>query len=247
MRTRNLLCILMGALSLVHAHAQTAAPQATPPPLGPGPLIAKAPASSQWLMSRKAGLADRTMLADPQTKYDQRTLVTITRPIRREIVADSAGGKTEIWYSAGVQGTYTAGQRDPVITISGANPTAHGVYNDYSKTDFPGFEWITRHNYTGVQMMQGIPCIVFHDGPVDVTSTAPVNPNAPLPIPQTGSTAYIASDSRLPILLQTDDGFTVYQWDQPPSSPLSLPAAIQQSINTFQTRTQAAAAPAAIP
>jgi hypothetical protein len=80
-----------------------------------------------------------------------------------------------------------------------------------------------------------------------VTSTAPVNPNAPPPIPQAGSTAYIAADSRLPILLQTDEGFTVYQWMQPPTAPLTLPASIQSYVSNVQARVQAAAAPAAIP
>jgi hypothetical protein len=209
-------------------------------------LIARAPAACQWLMSMKSGLATPTMLADPQTKFDKRTLVTITGPTRREINADTSGQKMEIWYTGGAEATFYPGQKDPTITLQGANVDARGISNDYSKSDFPGFEWITRHNYTGVQMMLGIPCIVFHDGPVDVVAAnAPVNPNPP--IPQSGSTAYIAADSRLPVLLQTDGGFTMYQWEQPPSSPLTLPAAIQDALGSIQARVQREAAPPAIP
>jgi hypothetical protein len=245
MRKINLLWALLGAAILTHAQAQTA-PQAapTPPPLGPGPLLNRAPAFSQWLFSVKAGAADPRGALDPAQKYDQRTLVTVTNGVRREISAYADGHKTENWYASGVQATFTAGQTDPTITVAGANARAGGgIYNDYSKSDFPGFEWISRHNYTGVALMMGIPCIVFHDGPLDPT---PAGATPPL-IPQTGSTAFIAADSRLPILLQTDIEFTVYQWEQPPSTALTLPVSMQSFINTMQTRYQQAVAPPAIP
>jgi len=201
-------------------------------------------------MSIKPGPAptDPNQLLGAAAKFSQRTLVRKTGDIRDEITANADGTRSESWYAGGVEATYAAGQKDPTIVVQGANVRADGIMNDYSKSDFPGFEWIKRSNYTGVQTIVGIPCIVFHDGPAQLGSAnAPLSPGAPVPIPQTGSTAFIAADSRLPVLLQTDDGTILYQWEQPPTSPLTIPPGMQDFINTMQVRKQAAAAPPAAP
>ena len=249
MRSIVLVSILLGVASVVPGRAQSA-PQATPPPLGPGPLLARAPAFAQWLESVKGGPMAPGEVTSAQTKYTQRTLVRKTGDIRNEITAYADGHKSEVWIADGVQAEITPGQV-PVFAMAGANARARAVMEDYSKSDFRGFEWISRKNYTGVQMMAGIPCIVFHedDAPPDsdgapASTGTSANLNA-----QTGGgmTAYIAADSRLPILLQTDDGATVYQWEQPPQAPLQVPESMLNFINMQQERKQQAAAPPAAP
>jgi hypothetical protein len=238
------LCALFSAAALFHGQAQTA-PQATPPPLAPGPLISRAPDFSQWMMSMKSGALDPTQLASPQNiKFDQRTLVTKTGPIRREISATADGQKTEMWLWDKYQATTATGHDDPTIVMQGANARA-GFFADYSKSDFTGFDWISKNNYIGVQAMEGIPCIVFHEGPAELPSGAPAN-GAPA-IPESGSTAYISLQGRLPVLLQTDSAVVLYQWQQAPTTQLTLPANVKAAVDRIQARLTQAAAPPAIP
>lgn len=251
MKNILLLSALFCAATLFHIQAQSA-PQATPPPLAPGPLINRAPAFSQWMMSTKSGPMDPTQLNDPQAKYDQRVLVTKTTPIRREISVTADGQKLESWFFDKYQATLGPGQQDPTIVVQGANFRAGGVFSDYSKSDFSGFEWISRHNYIGVQSVQGIPCIVFHEGPDELPSSTPAAGassanGAPAAPAQTGSTAYISLQGRLPIMLVTDTGFTLYQWQQAPTTPLTLPPNVKAATDRIQATITQAAAPPAIP
>jgi hypothetical protein len=237
MRTIRWLCIFFGIASLVGA-AAAQSPQATPPPLGPGPLLKRAPNFSQWLISSKLGSADAPLVPDANTKFDQRTLVRKTGAIRYEITAYVDGRRTEKWCQGDFQAAVIPGEANPIVTVRGANAVGGG-FTDYSKSDFPGFEWISKRNYIGVQTMEGVSCIVFHEGSKgggDAPSTAG------------GNTAYIAADTRLPVLLQADDGTaTLYQMEAPPSTPLAIPPNVQASFDILQARFQRAAAVPAAP
>jgi hypothetical protein len=219
--------------------------------LPPGPLISRAPDPGQWLVSIKSGSpsTDPAPAPDPRAKYDQRMLVRKSGAIRSEVLVDGSGQRLlDKWFAGGTEVTVYPGQKDPVITMPGATiePEGHADTNftDYSKSDFPGFEWLTFQKYTGIQICSGIPCIVFHDGPADTASPA-AGAAAP-PVPVTGRTAYIDVKSRLPVRLQVDDVATYYQWYQAPATPLTLPPAVQTVLANLQANARRAAqAPAA--
>jgi hypothetical protein len=127
---------------------------------------------------------------------------------------------------------------------------------DYSKSDFSGFDWISKKNYNAVATVAGVPCFVFHadvhdSGIVDVTGTANLgapasNPNGAPFIPPTGQTAYIDQVSHLPVMLAVEGTIYFYQFQAAPSAPLRLPANVQAAIDQMQAvRAQAAAGPAA--
>jgi hypothetical protein len=239
MSTKHFLFFFLGMTSLLRAQAP--APQATPPPLGRGPLLNKAPAFASWLMSIKNGTQDSIAVPDATTKFDQRILVRKTGDTREEIYVDATGEQTDKWIVDGLQANIDPHTQEASLTGAGSGGGAAAFD---PKTDFSGFEWISRSNYTGVQTMEGIPCIVFHIDPsagdAPTPSPTPANPNAPATIPQSGDTAYIAYQGRLPVLLQQGGTTTLYQFQPAPSTPLTPPASVQDVINSLKARAQAA-------
>jgi len=254
----RLICTILGAAILLHAgglDAQTAA-QATPPPLAPGPLLNFAPASSQWLVSITSG-SNGPAIPNAQTKYDERVLVTKSGDIRYEITEKGDGEKLQKWCQGAMQATVVPGVSDPMFATSGASPRGNAGYTDYTKTDFPGFEWIRRKNYIGVQSMEGVPCIVFNEHSQDQppsTATAAASPSpaagpgaATATTLPTGNTAYISAEGRLPVLLVTDNTVTFYQFRTPPATILTLPPAVAELFAEQEARLHQLAAPAGGP
>lgn len=241
------LVIFLAIASLFRAAAAPLS-QGTPEPLAPGPLLNRAPDFSQWLISSKSGPADAVQVPDQKTKFEQITRVRKTGSIRYETTATADGRRYQKWCTENLQATIIPGVKDPQIAMSWGAAKGNVGYTDYSKSDFSGFNWISKSNYIGTQVMAGVPCIVFHTGPADddtaITSgTATSNPSAPAAIPKKGNTAYIAADSRLPVLIVDNGAITFYQFEAPPSTPLALPPNIQSAFDTVMTRLRQAAAP----
>jgi hypothetical protein len=235
------LSIFLGIASLFRAVAAPL-PQGTPEPLAPGPLLNRAPEFSQWLVCVKSGPSDGAQAPDQKTKYNQVTRVRKTGSIRYETTANADGRRYEKWCSGNLQATVIPGVKDPEVAMGGGEAKGNVGYTDYSKSDFPGFEWIATSNYIGTQVMAGVPCIVFHAGPGG-DDDATHNPGAPAAIPKGGSTAYIAADSRLPVLLVADGAVTFYQFETPPATPLMLPPDVQSAFDHLTSVLRQAAAP----
>lgn len=245
MRTMRWICLLFGIASLFSAEASPQT-QDTLPPLPPGPLLNRAPEIAQWLIAVKTGL-----LAAPQSskpvQYDQRTLVKKSGQIRYEITEYSDGRRFEKWCTGDYQAAIYPGGQDPVVSMRGATLHGAGGYTDYSKSDFTGFDWISRRKYIGTQSISGVPCFVFHDGPLAPGNQISANGSAPAAVPQTGKTAYIASETLLPVLLQVEAVTTLYQFQQAPAGALTLPPNVQAAFERLQGRIQRAAVPPASP
>jgi hypothetical protein len=206
----------------------------------------------------KTGTVDATQLTSPTVKWDRRTLVTKSTPIRYEITSGTDGGRTDIWYDAGCAATLAPGQAAPSFVLQGANRGlgADVMYSDYSKSDFKGFDWISRGNYIGIQNLSGSNCYVFQS-PVDpkLAAATAATPGIAAVIPTDGSIAFIIIPDpnkpppprRLPLLLKDDTGITLYTWEPTPSAPVVLPPAVQNFITGLQARIKAATAPAPAP
>ncbi len=256
------LYILVGIALLVSSlyPAMGQQPQATPPPIPRPPFLKRAPDSSQWLVSVATGQTDPSRPKDLPVKYDKRMLVTKSGPIRWEITVDGSGTRlSDRWCEGNVQTLLFPGKTDPVVIVQGATLSwngAAGGFADYTKTDFPGFEWISKKNYVGMQTISGIDCIVFHSDPAGGTGgmalpaaspTADGAPPAAPPIPQTGVTAYIEEDNRMPVLLQIEKETTTYQMRPPPTTPLTVPPNVQAALDAIKARVQLASRPQAAP
>ena len=79
--------------------------------------------------------------------------------------------------------------------------------------------------------------------PPSTSGTAPTKLGAPASIPKAGSTAYIAADSRLPVLLIANGSITFYQFETSPATPLVLPPNVQSALDNLTFLLRQAAAP----
>jgi hypothetical protein len=207
------------------------------------------------LISIKSNPGGDAVTPDAHTSYDTRTLVIKTGSTRYEITQQADGTKTQKWCVGGVQAIVFPNSKVPQLALGGGGLTNSfdPNYTDYTKSDFAGFGWISRSNYTGVETVEGVPCIVFRAIPLArsadaglaaATQMAPITSGtmAVGTAPKGGNAAYIASDSRLPVLLQVDGVTSFYQFRPPPSGMLSPPPAVQEVIQQWQQRVQAASA-----
>jgi hypothetical protein len=246
---KTILCLLIfsGILYLPLAQAQ----QPKIPPLPRGPLLNNAPSFSEWLVSVTSDPVDPDKGVVPK-KFDSRTLVRKTGDIRNEIKVTVDNPKAESWFKDGWQAKLVGNGKPPLVFLPGANTLA-GVYTDYGKGDFFGFGWISKRNYAGIQKISGADCIIFHaEPPPDPTAAISPAPNSgsaassPATPAFTGTTAYIALDSRLPVMLKEPDKTTLYEFKQPPTAMLTLPPDVAAAFAGVQsTISHLSAAPAA--
>jgi len=233
MKLFPLLCAVLIAASRVCAQQ----PAPTPPVLPSGPLLNRAPAFSQWLVTDMVpGGAKPGSDADSagiKGTVILRTLITKTGPIVHQETADYRNLKQDFWIKGKVETAMFAGWKSPSI---------QPLSQDYSKIDFPGFEWIAASNFTGIQKLLGTDCLVFINGAGAAPSPGAAVPSA---TPRNGlppdadpnrTTAWIALDSRLPLLLTGQGQIHVYQFRTAPQAIQTLPPAVQAIMSTYASQ-----------
>jgi hypothetical protein len=162
---------LIGGLHGQEASAQ--APAATPVPLPPGPWIKRAPVPSQWVVSyaekSKANSpagnvppdtgAKKTTPADPTA----RSTVSVSKAadLLVEVTKRQNGAVVSRWRSGGRFFTQVGGAGPWFVSATGADSGFSET--DYSKTDFPGFDWISEKNYVGARTVGDRQYFVFRD------------------------------------------------------------------------------------
>ncbi len=162
MKTRLFVGLAIGFLASV-AHAQDAAPAATPPPLPPPPWLKRAPEFSQWTVQYTRGDAQGKPPAKPTAPGAEKKSVqaTKTQDIVLETTTRENGAVIERYCLRGqslVQVNKTGGW------IASGNVGDNGFNEaDYVKADFAGFGWISAKNYVGVQAVNNRKCLVFQD------------------------------------------------------------------------------------
>lgn len=238
---------ILAVPALVFAQAAPPAiPGVSPAPLPRGPLLAKAPAFSKWLISSKANPDDSVQPPDQATKYDHRELVEKTGDVRYQIDVDVSGAKSEKWCVGALQAMVRPGEQ-PTVSMYCADTPNNPNFTDYSKSDFQGFGWITKHNYIGIAIMEGVQCLVFHTGgDSDAAAPAPASPtttgsSAAAPT-DGGNTAFIDVKSRLPVLLVANGTTDFYQFEPPPTAQLTPPPNVQAALSQTQNNIQQASA-----
>jgi len=226
----GLLGILGASLPLM---AQTPGSQPVPQPLLSGPLLNRAPESALWTV-----IISRTSSRKPEARREkgapaelQQLTVAKSKTTYREERLLSDGTKSEVWRVGAMQISALPGSGE--LTIFEPSPSSIALldpeaYTDYSKTDFPGFEWISKKNYRGVQELAGRPCLVFEEAASDPSGEAPEG--APQ-ILRTSMAAWIDLETRLPVILQKGAKTNAYRFGTPPQGMLTLPPRIQSLLD----------------
>lgn len=267
------ICLLLAFCASVHAQDAAQTPRPTPPP---GPLLNRAPNFSSWMVVIKRPKPDdvtkgsgRTGGAPPPTAGGEtkptveiRVTLTKTGPIRKEEEADGNGHTMVKWYTGAMQITMKSGWTTPVLSSAATNPF-DSLLTDYSKTDFPGFEWISEQNFVGIKNVAGHNCLIFKDKASLVSAdelrirkeiallSAGGNASTTLKIDpeqfQKEAVACIDVETRLPVALQRVDETRLYQFQTPPQEMLALPKELQAPLDVWNRERAAQARPAARP
>ena len=226
----TLRCVTLVFMGIVGTlSAQT--PRPSPQPMPTGPLIqSRAPEFSRWTVTynQKRATATKPATAAPEQAKPQpakRLLVVRTQNVRYSQLSDAAGRQTETWYCDNIEFITDPATKRRLAYAIGHDPELEPETN-FSRTDFPGLEWVSAKTYLDVRTVMGRDCIIFSKG----GNEPETNQDGPLPASSGGTVAYVDLATRLPILLQSNGENRVYQFEQPPQSKLTLPPDIQQAL-----------------
>jgi hypothetical protein len=249
MKLTLLFAILFAAASLLSLNAQTAQPQATPLPLPHGALVKRADNISEWLVSITSGTDNPAKVPDANTQFASRTLVCKSGSMRDEVSNDAQGHRSEKWCEGSVQALLLPGSQEPQISTGGAGFSLG--YTDYSKFDFPGVDFITRHNYIGTATVEGQLCYEFQDGIPNTTSslaTPPPANAAPTTLPNVGSTAFISVQTLWPVVVDISGVVTLIQMETPSfGGIINIPKNVQDEMDAKATQVKQLTTQAASP
>jgi hypothetical protein len=231
-RRRDVLRLAAGILVLA---ARAAVAQQTPAPLPPGPLIQKrAPNMAFWSVTIKygslSGVVFKTSSTPAKDKTDKAQDIKINIVKTNEITlvqrVDQADQAWNTWCLPSLQILVWSDGKTCSETGAPNQDLFNPFYNDFSKTDFQGFDWISRENYAGSETLMGFNCIVFKDA---------------------SRVAYVETQSRLPVARVDAGQVFIYEWKAPPQAALTLPPNVQALVTQRLKAMQQMAQPAARP
>jgi len=245
---KTLVVYLLVGLGSVAAYAQAPAPIE---PLPPGPLIQeRAPRMSRWLITlvvaKQKGAASSASSEKgtaPTLPWASKVAVTKTEDVIREETLDEKGQTWSAWCLPGLQITVwpdgkswfvqqAQADRDPNVPVA--------MFTDYSKSDFPGFEWISEKNYAGIQKVGSKTCLIFRDTmvlmtPEELKQAALGGDGAS---PTISVVASIDVETRLPVALTRGSEAHTYEFIAPPEQKLAFPTIVQNLIDNRNKNVQ---------
>ena len=199
-------------------------------PLPDGPALKRAPDFSKWTVTYAYPPADKnkdtagpmrlaksTVTKSPNIYFEQKTYTDGT------IRGSWRIGDMQISFSTASNTLNIYQPSSFVSSASGELLADPAVYTDYSKTDFPGLEWVSAQNYVGVQKQSGDEYMVFQTNVSAGSFTGVLPAHSPV-------TAYINLQTRLPTRLATQESTASYTFEPQPPTPLSLPPELQQLL-----------------
>ena len=216
------------------------------PPLPPGPLVQmRAPDFAQWVVTvtptlafgnsnststppgTDASTATGSQDAGKLPTWTSQITMTKTRTIILREVRNQTGQTWTTWCTPGLQSTLSPDSKSWIMQSRAANadptvPTAN--YEDYSQTDFLGFDWINLSKYVGIKVFNGSKCIFFQDS---------ANGGE-------GRSAYIDLETRLPNTLNAEGKTITYAFKAPPTTELTLPPLLAQLLKNRQKQLDSA-------
>jgi hypothetical protein len=219
--------------------AQEAAPQATP--LSEPLLQKRAPDFACWTITRRAAEDSGRPKKAQGTGADSKTTIVKTNGLLLRSMQDAQGQVWNTWCVGNLQVTIYPNQKDHVVQDSPGQGDS-SFYQDYSKTDFPDFDWVTPACYAGTKTYKGRPCLVFY-GQRDVESWAIIPVPAPAkkdevnarpasePSAALSVAAYIDAETRLPVAIRHGAITDEVAFQAPPKEMLKLPDMVDEILN----------------
>lgn len=224
---KKFLPIMLIALAFASSLQAESSKKATPAPLPKGPLIVK-PAGNLRTVITVTGPAAAKKGASGEAGTTiamlKRIVIVQCGDIGVEQIAESGGKTIQTW----LVGLYQA-VCDPAakVTIVSLRPPAS--QDDTSAANYyPGFEWVTVKNYSGLDKVQGVDCIVFKDA-------------------ESESQAYVDLSTRLPVSATQLDMTYSYDFSEVAPGSITLPANIAKAMDDFKAHLAVGARRAARP
>lgn len=195
-----------------------------------GPLIKdRAPQMARWSITR-SGPASKIAAAseaggEPKPKgfWGSKVTFTKTDDITRQDTLDEQGRVWTTWCLKGLQITVwpdgkTFVQEAPA-RFDPENPPA--LYTDFSRSDFPGFEWISKKNFSALEEVDGRKRMIFKD-----VEPPPSSDPAEAALPAIPRVAVVDLETRLPVSLSRGGETKKYEFLSPPEAKQALPAVV---------------------
>jgi hypothetical protein len=211
-------------------------PVATPPV---PPFLKNVPSHAAWTITYtySKDIADSKPPADitpTEARLNRRLIkvqVTKVDAKRREIASWSDGTTSETWiYDNWI---FLTSQDFPDIRVldrSHLNKIFAKNYPDYSKADFPDFDWLSRDNFVGVQTVQDRKCYTFRGGSDLLDKTL----NSAYKTDLKEIEASIDSETGLPVEFNNGAARQTYSFKGPPPTSLELPSSFTTALERYQ-------------
>jgi hypothetical protein len=253
MKTPSLFIILIAVLTISCAvlQAQTLPPDQHKPPLPPKPWPAQMPDMASWTVTTAlAGSMDgATSAYDNQTSQSQdnstqahevdqtiqlKSTIVKTWPVVHEIAIDNTNKKWDKWYNSGVELSV-----DSTGTLFFVRTSGGGFFfQDYSNSDFGGFDWLSANNYQGVKNYMGHQCYFFQIAMKAAARSESVTALNPAYViskdnPDTSvfyTRAYLDMKTMFPVMLQKGPYIQTYILGPPPTVSQTVPSVLIQRM-----------------
>jgi len=230
--------------------------QDDPPPQAP--YVVNAPKYASWVVSYKTKTAAKSKqdaavdMVAAQTPVRELKKLTVVKAdkVRQMISTWSDGTTSEQWIIPGYQLEEQPGRKDIYMSTASSISHSNMTVEDYSKSDFPEFAWLSEKNYSRVDSRNEIKCWKFEGGATfqaDTQSPAMaqvmlgMNSGGKKPAdaaaasnPEFTKAAWVSVADKLP--LAYDDGIRVatYEYRQPPTEPPVLPERFRKVVGEYE-------------
>lgn len=240
LRIMKFLIVLFFLLGSAVAQNQQTTPKPTPPN---ATLPIRMPNMAIWSI-KVTPVAAASIISAQQSQNSevqkgirsvalQELLVTKTWPVIHEEQVDSDGTRWDKWFSNGTQVTFCSHTNQPMVCTGTADNPFY--FKDYTKSDFNGFEWVSKNYYQDVVSVDGRdyfyyvakkiigPGLAVHIASVD-TKLAPDQTADDL-------RAYIDVNTFYPFRLIDGERQFDYQFGPAPKNMQTLPSNVQVLLN----------------
>lgn len=217
--------IILASLPLAGAQESSSSAQVPQVELPAGPLLKRASDVAQWVITHKAegGLKDEKGNLKPASAdaRDFRAGVKKSKNIYQVEIGTGEKDRVDKWCLGDLQITKMPNAQFPVISTAEEPDPFH---MNFSRTDFPGFEWISPKNFVEVREVGGVACMIFRD-------RLTVSPELSLE-----AEAAINLETRLPVSLQLGEGLTTFRHETPSFATLTPPADVTALAKQWHER-----------
>lgn len=201
------------------------------------PYLNRAPVYSQWTEVFQPSKSSRAPAGSstsgpPEMKQ---MIVSKAETTRHESCQWTDGQISERWLYKGFVLFQQLGSSTVfILNSSNVDSLSNKVGYDFSQSDFPKLNWLSKQTYEGVATVNKVQCYHFQK-----TVPAPVVPppagqkQAAKPAPPLTMDAWIDVNTKLPVA--SDDGrwFTTYTFKEMPEKPLELPPVFAKALENY--------------